>query len=149
MLHIPAEALVERAGMHQRIDVEIFRAGPGMEITAVRRKVRFGFVRPQRIVSLADNVVANNSPIPFGGVGIRRIAIALRRIVLRIVRTAATGRVLGIITACGDDERNLNSCKREAASFSRCSFETPTFVKLAAIRFPSTRFNSWLLNTPL
>ena len=70
MLHIPAEALVERAGMHQRIDVEIFRAGPGMEVAAVRRQVGLSFIGPERIEPFADDVVANNSPIPFGGIGI-------------------------------------------------------------------------------
>src|ERR1700733_9463733 len=59
VINIAPEAVVDGSGMQQRIDVEVAASGSGKEIAAVRRKVRFGFIRPYRVETFADDVVAN------------------------------------------------------------------------------------------
>ncbi len=67
--------------MQQRIDVEVLRAGTDVVVRAVGRQVGLGLVGPERIESLADDVVVNRLPVPLRGIGIGGVDVGAGAIV--------------------------------------------------------------------
>src|ERR1019366_2091645 len=65
-----AEAVVERRGVEERIDVEELRAGTNMIVGAFGRQIGLGFIGPQRVETLADDIVADGVPVPLGSLGV-------------------------------------------------------------------------------
>ena len=56
--------------MKQRIDIEVLGARTDVEVRAVGRQIGLGFIGPQRVESLAQNVFADRLPVPLRGVGV-------------------------------------------------------------------------------
>ena len=73
--NVPAKAIVDRRGVQQGIDVVITRPRPDLEVAAIGRQVRLGFIRPNGVEALADDIVANHIPVPASGLGIGGINI--------------------------------------------------------------------------
>src|SRR5580704_4156276 len=94
MIHISAEAIINRRGMEERVDIVI--AGPGTdgEVSAIRRQVGFGFVRPDRVEAFADDIVSNHIPKPASGRGIGGIYVRTRAVIGQAIDGRAIGEML-------------------------------------------------------
>jgi hypothetical protein len=61
--------------VEERVDIEKLRAGTDVQVGAVRGQIRLGFVGPQGVEALADNVLVDGLPVPCGGLGIGGVDI--------------------------------------------------------------------------
>ncbi len=79
--------------MKERIDIEELRAGTDVEIGAVGRQVGLGLVGPQRVESLAENVVADGLPVPLGRLGVGGVDVGAGAVIGQSVDRRAVGQV--------------------------------------------------------
>ena len=70
-----AEAVIERPCVEEWVDIEKLCAGTDVQVGAVRGQIRLGFVGPQGVEALADNVLVDGLPVPCGGLGIGGVDI--------------------------------------------------------------------------
>src|SRR5450631_1465985 len=108
-----AESVVKRGRVEQWIDIEKFRTWPDVEVGAVRRQIGLRFIGPERVKSLAEDVVADGFPIPFGCLRVRRIDVRPSPIVREAVDRRSVGRMnqpsllenFGIVPIFGHESR--------------------------------------------
>ena len=87
-----AESVVERGGVEERIDVEELRAGTDVVVGAVGRQIGLGFVGPERIEALADDVFVDGLPVPGGGFGVGGVDVGAGAVIGQAVDGRAVGR---------------------------------------------------------
>ena len=93
MTYVATEAIVNCRGMHKRINIVETRAWADEKVTAIRRQVGLGFIRPQGIESFADDVVANRLPVPSRGVRIAGVDVRTGAVVRQAVRWRSVGQM--------------------------------------------------------
>ena len=94
MRRIAAEAVVDGAGMEERIDVEILRAGADVQIAAVRRQVGLGLVGPDGVEAFAQDIFLDGLPVPVRRVGIGGVDVGAGLVIGQAVGRRAVGEML-------------------------------------------------------
>ena len=88
-----AEAVGECAGMEQRVDIVELGARTDLVIRAVGRQIGLGFVGPEGVEALAEDVVADRLPVPCSGVGVGGVDVGPGAVVGQAVDGLAVGSV--------------------------------------------------------
>jgi len=89
-----AEAVIEGARLKVGVDVEVLRARANMEVAAVRRQIRLGFIGPEGVKALLVEVLVHDVPEPLRRRRIGHVNVRAGLVIGQAVGGRAIGEVL-------------------------------------------------------
>src|ERR1700691_6527515 len=94
MIDIAAETLIKSRSMKERIDIEVASARTDRKVTAVGWQVGLGFIRPDGVKALADDILPDHIPKPASGGGIGRVDVGTGTVIGQAIHGRAIREVL-------------------------------------------------------